>query len=611
MRIIFIIFFLTSLLFGQEATKREWTIFQKGVQDYRSGNYDAALKDFELVLTKMKDNTLLTSHRLMLAKTYYKKGEYKTSLQECNNFLKEFPDSRYVPFVQYLMANNYYRLERLQTAVQTWLEVAEQRKAKQLSAGALQLADETVRFCLDDQDLSYLKTELQSKFALQFARYHLAERDYEKGNFPPALALLKKVLSAKGSNTVYEQKAQKLYDYLSNKKNNAIRIAVLLPFSGANADVGQALFDGARMAVDKFNRDNGPTIELIVFDYETRLITALQKLKEIVHDPSISAIFGPVENDVTAACAALAEYEQIPLITPTATEKELRSLSSNLIQLSIPMDITVQKLARYAQDSLKLKRFATVAPIDDYFIRMTKMFVQKQEQMDNEIVSQQWYYPGVTPRFKALKRIGVKLTYQDSVLAEDPTLTQQAIDSMYTLYQKKQRKYFKRMKTKVDSADILVKSISGLFMPLFADDISMVASQYAYWNIQGQVLGNVDWYDSEALKKNRNYINGLIFVSDGYLNKESWDYRKFRNDFRDTYKRTPEKFEIIGFDSFNFILSALDGVPKNIGRKDFFTRIKSAPLYNGVYRNFEVGKKRFNDAARILKFTYGQILPLK
>ena len=353
---------------------------------------------------------------------------------------------------------------------------------------------------------------------------------------------------------------------------------------------------------------------LIVFDYETRLTTALQKLKEIARDPSISAVFGPVENDISAACAVLAEYEHISLITPTATEKELRSLSSNLIQLSIPMDITVQKLARYAQDSLKLKRFATVAPIDDYFIRMTKMFVQKQEQMDNTIVSQQWYYPGdqdITPRFKALKRIGVKLTYQDSVLAEDSTLTQQVIDSLYAQYQKEQREYLDETNTKVDSADILVKSINGLFMPLYADDISMVASQYAYWNIQGQVLGNADWYDSEALKKNRNYINGLIFVSDGYLNKESWDYRKFRNDFRDTYKRTPEKFEIIGFDSFNFILSALEGAPKNISRNDFFKRIKSAPLYNGVYRNFEVGKKRFNDATRILKFTYGQILPLK
>ena len=614
LRVIITLLLLTSFLFAQQASKREWSIFQKGVDDYKSGQYNVALNDFQLVLSKVKDNSLLTAHRLMLAKSYYKAGEYMASLDECNKYIKEFPDSRYVPHIQYLTGSNYYRLDRLQTAVGTWLELAHQNKDTRVSEKALQLADKTVRFRLDEQGLGYLQNQLQSAFAQQFVLYHLAERDYEKGNFPPALATLGQVLDSNGRNKVYEQKARKLHDYLSNKKSSAIRIAALLPLSGASSEVGQAIFDGANMAVDQFNREHGPTIELVPFDYETRLTTALHKLREIARDPSINAIFGPIENDITAACAALAEHENIPIISPTATEKDLRTLSSQVVQLSVPMDITVQKLARYAQDTLNMKRLATIAPIDDYFVRMTQIFVQKQEQLDNTIVAQEWYYPGdqdITPRFKAIKRVGLKLFYQDSVLTEDSTLTQVAMDSMYKVYQKEQREILEETNTKIDSADIPITTIDGLFMPLFSDDISVLASQYAYWNVQAQVLGNADWYDVEALKKNKNYINDLIFVSDGYLNTESWDYRKFRNDFRDTYKRTPEKYEIIGYDSFRFVLVALEGAPKNISRNSFFERIKSAPLYNGVYRNFEVGKKRFNDASRILKFTYGQILPLK
>ena len=613
MRIFFIILLISSVVFGQNATKREWTIFQKGVQEYKTGHYKRALKDFKLVLLKIKDNHLLTAHRLMLAKSYYKTGNYETSLQECRNFIKEFPDSRYRPYIRFLEAENYYRLDRLQSAVETWLTAAEESTEKTLRDKALQLADETVRYRLDDQGLAYLRTELKSPFALQFTLYHLAERDYEKGNFPPALASLRRVLHLKGNNVPYESKAQRLFDYLNDKKSNVIRIAALLPFSGANAEIGQALYDGARMAVDKFNRENGPTLELIPFDYETRLPEALLKFKEISRDRSISAVFGPVENDIAASCAVIAEYEQIPLITPTATESVLRTLSSSVVQLSVPMDISVQKLVRYAQDSLQLKRFATVAPIDDYFVRMVKIFTQKEELLGNSIVSQQWYYPGmqdITPKFKALKRVGIKLTFQDSVLNDDPSLTPDMIDSLYMLYHEEQVKYNEETHTKIDSADIPVKTIDGLFMPLFPDDISPVASQYAYWNIQGQILGNADWYDPESLKKNKNYVNGLIFVTSGYLNKESWDYRKFRNSFRDTYKRTPEKYEIVGYDSFSFILSAMEGAPKNISRAAFFNRIKEAPVYNGVFRNFEIGKKRFNDAARILKYTYGQILPL-
>ncbi len=613
MRIVFIFLLITSVVFGQKATKREWTIFQKGVQEYKTGHYELALKDFKLVLSKIKDNHLLTAHRLMLAKSLYKTGKYKASLQECRDFIKKFPNSRYKPYIRFLEAENYYRLERLQSAVETWLLAAEESTEKILSGNALRLADETVRFRLDNQGLAYLKTELKSDFALQFVLYHMAERDYEKGNFPPAQASLRRALALKGNNTAYEKKAQRLLEYLNDKKSNAIRIAALLPFSGANAEIGQALYDGAQMAVDKFNRENGPTLELIPFDYETRLPTALLKFKEIARDFSISAVYGPVENDIAAACAVMAEYEHIPLITPTATESDLRTLSSSVVQLSVPMDISVQKLVRYAQDSLALKRFATVAPIDDYFVRMVKIFAQKQEQLGNSIVSQQWYYPGVqdiTPKFKALKRVGIKLAFQDSVLNDNPDLTQRMIDSLYVLYHEEQVKYNEETNTKIDSADIPVKTIDGLFMPLFPDEISPIASQYAYWNIQGQILGNSDWYDPEILKKNKNYVNGLIFVTNGYFNKESWDYRKFRNSFRDTYKRTPEKYEMVGFDSFNFILSALDGAPKSISREVFSRRIKEAPVFNGVYRSFEVGKKRFNDAARILKYTYGQILPL-
>jgi ABC-type branched-subunit amino acid transport system substrate-binding protein/TolA-binding protein len=614
LRLFFLVLFIASQLFAQTATKREWAIFNKGVQDYKAGDYEQAARDFEIVLSKLPNNHLQTAHHLMLAKSFYKSGKYKKSLAECENFKKKYPQSRYLPFIYMLEGNNYFRLDRLQTAVEKWLKAAENSKEKTLREKALKLADTTVRYRLDDQGLAYLQHELRSDFALQFVLYHQAERSYEKNNFPSAQAALKRLLDLNGHNTIYEAKAQKMFDYLGNKQNSAIRVAALLPLSGANADVGQALLAGAQLVVDKYNREKGLTVELVPFDYETRIATALQRLKEISGDLSISAVYGPVENDIATACAAMADYEHIPLITPTATEKGLRTLSGETVQLSIPMDVVVQKLGHYVQDSLHLRRFATVAPIDDYFVRLTRMFIKQQEQLGGELVADQWYYPGdqdITPHFKALKRVGIKLMFQDSVMQEDSTLTQAQVDSLYKLYQTEQTKILQETNTRIDSADIAVKTIDALYMPVFTDDISMIASQYAYWNVQAQVLGNSDWYDEILLKKNRRYINGLIFTSDGYLNKERFDFRRFRNSFRDANKRTPGKYELIGYDTFNFILSALNGVPKNISREDFLEAIKAAPLYNGVYRNFDVGKKRYNDAVRILKYTNGLILPVQ
>ncbi|HHJ51871.1 MAG TPA: hypothetical protein ENJ89_01640 [Caldithrix abyssi] len=152
--------------------------------------------------------------------------------------------------------------------------------------------------------------------------------------------------------------------------------------------------------------------------------------------------------------------------------------------------------------------------------------------------------------------------------------------------------------------------MDGLLLTIYQSDITMMASQYAYWNLQSTLLGNSDWYDEEQLKKNRKYINGLIFVSDGYLNKESWDYRKFPNQYRMTYKSTPDKFALIGYDSFRFLLAAISESGRTVTRENFRDIVMEAPDFNGIYRNFIIGKKRYNNAVRILKFTYGQILPL-
>ena len=90
----------------------------------------------------------------------------------------------------------------------------------------------------------------------------------------------------------------------------------------------------------------------------------------------------------------------------------------------------------------------------------------------------------------------------------------------------------------------------------FKKEIKKTQAELARVQSKNQILKNsiqiVD-YGIYGLRKNKNYLNGLIFITDGYLNEESWDYRQFRNNFRKTLKRTPGKFELIGYDSSNFI----------------------------------------------------------
>ncbi len=613
---ILLFFLIISTLLGQTALQKEWKIFQQGIQDYKTGEYEKAYKNFSLIVSRLGSKShLLTANYLMLAKTLYKMERYQKSLEICNRFLKKFPASSYVDDIQYLMANNYYRLNRIQTASKLWLSLAEKAQDARLRKKALALARDALRYAMDSQDLAHIEQQANTPFQKKFIKYIEAERFYEARNTAAAIKTLEAYKAIPGRFPQLDEKANNLYDFLKNKEHNIVRIAALLPLSGSNKQIGKAILDGARMALSEFNHINQMNIQLIPFDYQGRLAVALQKMKEIARDPSIVGVFGPLENDVTAACAVVADYEKIPLITPTASGKILRRLSENTVQLSVPVDIMASKLARFVTDSLNVHRVATLSPIDDYFLDFTNTFVNYLKDNFIDVVAQRWYYPGdnnLTEHFKAIKRIGLKLAFQDSVMAADSTVKPDQIDALYKEYQKEQmaKLLHSTNRVKIDSADIPVKSIDAILLPIYREDIDMVASQFAYSNIQAQVLGNSDWYDLNRLKRNKNYINGLIFISDNFLDKNNWDYRRFVNKFRMSFHRTPEKFELLGYDNFNFILQAIGNSNQKPERSNFLKLIEAQPAYEGILRRFNIGDKRYNNATRVLKYVYGQLLPL-
>jgi len=114
-----------------------------------------------------------------------------------------------------------------------------------------------------------------------------------------------------------------------------------------------------------------------------------------------------------------------------------------------------------------------------------------------------------------IKRKGLKLAFTDSILTTHPNATELELDSLYLDHVKLEQEKIAKSKssTKIDSADIPVTSIGGIFIPIFKEDLPFIAPQIAYSNIQAQYLGNKDWYDPESLKKNKNYINGSLYIT--------------------------------------------------------------------------------------------------
>jgi hypothetical protein len=112
------------------------------------------------------------------------------------------------------------------------------------------------------------------------------------------------------------------------------------------------------------------------------------------------------------------------------------------------------------------------------------------------------------------------------------------------------------------------------------------------------------------LNKNKKYINGIIFTTDGFIDENSWDYRKFRNNYRSKLNKTPTFYNLIGYDSMGFILEALKDVSGYVSREKFYNNVKKINKFEGIYRTIVMDKKNYNQNVQLLKYLHGQVIPL-
>ena len=609
--IIVFIFQFSFSLFAQPSGSREKAVFNKGVEFYKSGKFKEAENSFNLVINRLPDSRYITANYLMLAKAQYKLKNYSGAINLAKTFLSKFPTSAYVDDIFSVQGDCYYRLKRYESALDTWFEALDYSRDNQLKKLLKSRIVNTLASYFSIEEIEKIGNQKNSsdlKLATDMALYI---KNYKTNLEKAKLGLENSI--AQNSRSEFYDDAKALVTNKQVSSSSTLKIALLLPLSGINEKIAKEIKEGIDIAIEKFNSQNSIQIETLLSDYGEDLSSALIALKNLAEDESIIGVYGPIENDFAAACAVISDYEKLPLFSPTASGNKLTKISPYIMQLINPTDFQAEFISKFAIDSMGIKRFATFAPIENQFVELVNKFVETCANNGAEVVAQEWYYPNEQDfyqKFMKLKRKGLKLVFSDSLLKKNPDYSEIEIDSLYKIYLKVEQKKSEENFSKIDSADIPVTSIQGLFVPIYQEDLQFIAPQIAYSNIKAQVFGNGDWYNPDELKKNKNYIDGIIFTSDGYLNEEDWDFRKFRNDFRTKMQKTPTKFNLIGYDTFSYILQYLNNLQNPISRDEFIELINKKIKYNGIYRNIILDNQNSNSKVQMIKYKFGQFLPI-
>jgi outer membrane PBP1 activator LpoA protein len=202
------------------------------------------------------------------------------------------------------------------------------------------------------------------------------------------------------------------------------RVAILLPLTGPNQQVGQALLSAAQMALFDFADEN---FELLVHDTHGTSEGASEAARLAIGDGA-SLIVGPLLSSSVRAVGIQARAASIPVM---AFSSDRTVVGDGVYTMGFFPGDEVRRVVEFAA-AKGASRFALLAPQDAYGETVLNALQTKVYELGAEVTQVQFYQPDATDFADPVKRLAnFDQRHQD--LLDQRTLLEQQGDEVATL----------------------------------------------------------------------------------------------------------------------------------------------------------------------------------
>lgn len=178
------------------------------------------------------------------------------------------------------------------------------------------------------------------------------------------------------------------------------KLGLLVPLSGAHADVGMAVRNAVELAVDEANESRsvpGWRIELVVHDDLSRPDGGASAAEKLAADDAVVGVVGPLSSTVAmSALPALAEAG-VAVVSPSNSRPDLTGIGGDdadrkrayrtYFRLSGTDDFEASAAAEYAVGTLGRSRVAVVDSGPDYGADIARRFTRYVERFGAQVTS--------------------------------------------------------------------------------------------------------------------------------------------------------------------------------------------------------------------------------
>ena len=528
---------------------------------------------------------------VMLTECYMREHKRDEALKLSSRFLEYYVNSAYRERME--LANAIVMAERgnVYEGVEAMLRILAYTKNPAAKSRTKDVAIQTIAASLltADQLQALLEKYPVDKDVIGWLQLQIGRECQNSRRYRAARYWYKKVVAG-GVAENLSNTAQRGLESLEDQGAGMPTVLVLAPLSGDFAEFGAAAIQGVILAHEKAGLQG--KVNLRVADTRADAAQALLRTQQAVNQDSIVAVIGPIMSAPAATVAAWlgSNFQNIPMLTPTATDDGIAKMGPNIFQVNITMDNLAKSIADFATKCLSLREFAVLSPLGGYGASMSQSFTQAVERRGGSVVAFRNYEegrPDYKTEFSLLRDVRFKQLNRRQNIARGAS-------DLDAVNAKERRAYMQ------DSTF----NIPGIFIPATnPGDAGLMAGQVAFNKISGVLLGASGWYGRELLIQGKRQVDSSYFsVPAMDMDGNNENLKKFVSDFKERWGDEPGEDKVSGlsYDAANIVFSSLAKKPNSLTNA-----INNTANFPSVYGEIKF-KRGVNTNAKIVTVNKGK-----
>jgi len=560
--IIIQILFSLNYTFSQKVSEEEINrSFDSALSLFNNGKYEESLDSFTKFITDYKNNSKTTAAEFFITKIHLQLKQLNQFKFAADQFLELYPGSNYVDEVRLLLTKYYLEIANYYNAFREILFIIEKTNSSMYEQKAKKIGEGIAAKYLNETQLekffsTFTSVSVKPYILLQQGKYFI-----RNGSPYDAENTFEELINSYPESDEYSE-AKKLMNYSYSPVSTNIIIGVMLPLE--TNSLGEYLsqpaieiLEGTKYAVDEFNKDRIEKIGLLIRDTK-KDVEEIEKIRdEFVSLNSLVAILGPIfSNEVRATLQVFDDYD-IPIISPTATDDDLTSISHNFFQANPSFSVRGRLMAQYLFYSENRRAMSVMNSIDGYSPILAASFISEFEELGGKVVKRESYKNDYTDFSSPVSKI-----FSDSLL------------------------------------------IQGIYIPLSDNSVTpFIFSEFIKYGIKIPIYGNQDWFTAKGFETASTVSNNLTFTSDYFVDYNSEAFKNFSDQFGAVTGKDVNRNVLYGYDAAKYLLTAIRN--SEPGRKNLVDKMISGMVSSGLHNNISFDARRVNKFLNIVRYNVG------